>query len=150
MQMNSDEIVVRYRQAKDQRAQIKILAELNNCSKGDIEEILKVAGCELPSKGGRPKKMVETPESHAAPIETPESSAKTLAQVDLAEIDRTRQRLAAEKLTLEDVLDIFVGALTDWREVPDEIDRETAAKTTLAYMAGVADAYQAIHGPIRR
>ena len=39
MDMSNDEIVVRYRQAKEKGKQIKILADLNACS---IEDILKV------------------------------------------------------------------------------------------------------------
>lgn len=40
MQMKPDEIVVRYKQAKDKTAQLKILAELNACTVDGIINIL--------------------------------------------------------------------------------------------------------------
>ena len=40
MQMKPDEIVVRYRQAKDKTEQLKILAELNDCTVDGIINIL--------------------------------------------------------------------------------------------------------------
>lgn len=44
MDMNPEEIVVRYRQAKHKGKQIKILAELNACTVDDILEILTKHG----------------------------------------------------------------------------------------------------------
>ena len=44
MQMSNDEIVMRYRQAKDKGEQVKILAELNNCPVERIIGILTANG----------------------------------------------------------------------------------------------------------
>lgn len=52
MHMNSDEIVVRYRQAKKKREQIKILAELNACSTDDIIDVLVDNGITRKQLGG--------------------------------------------------------------------------------------------------
>ena len=50
MFMSNDEICVRYRQAKDKKAQIKILADLNATSKQEIISVLESAGIPLPEK----------------------------------------------------------------------------------------------------
>lgn len=53
MYMTSDEICVRYRQAKDKKAQIRILADLNAASKQEIISVLEAAGIPLPEKPAR-------------------------------------------------------------------------------------------------
>lgn len=55
MQMSVAEIVREYRTAKDQRAQVKILAELNACSPDYIKKILQENGVPVPQRG-RPAK----------------------------------------------------------------------------------------------
>ena len=67
------------------------------------------------------------------------------------ETPETPRTIKDSKTTmLEDVLDIFVGAIEDFREAPEEIDRPELAKSTLSYMCGVVDAFKAINGPIIR
>ncbi|MBQ0111750.1 MAG: DUF1599 domain-containing protein [Bacteroidales bacterium] len=44
MEMTNEEIVLRYRRSDNQRDQIKILSELNDCDKADIQVILKENG----------------------------------------------------------------------------------------------------------
>ena len=55
MQMSAAEIVREYRTAKDQRAQVKILAELNACSPDHIKKILQENGepVSLPQRPAR-------------------------------------------------------------------------------------------------
>ena len=50
--MNKNEIINEYRQAKNKRAQIDILAELNAVPKERIEAILAEGGVELPKRPG--------------------------------------------------------------------------------------------------
>ena len=49
MTMTKDEIVRDYKAAKTPAKQITVLADLNACSKQEIVEILREAGCELPA-----------------------------------------------------------------------------------------------------
>ena len=49
------EIVRNYRQAKDPKAQIRVLAELNACTKDEIMAVLREAGEELPGEAGTRK-----------------------------------------------------------------------------------------------
>ncbi len=71
MEMTNEEIVRNYRQAKDQRAQIRILAELNVCGTARIvdiltdggipaEELPKIRMTKDPRPAGRPKKAKPT------------------------------------------------------------------------------------------
>lgn len=53
MQMSEQEIVKSYEKATKKRDQIKILSELNACSREDIREILRAHGCEVPATGNR-------------------------------------------------------------------------------------------------
>ena len=51
MQMSDAEIVRSYREAKDKRSQVGVLAELNACNKDLIREILKHNGINAPKPG---------------------------------------------------------------------------------------------------
>lgn len=145
LHMTEGEIVARYNQAKNRMAQIKILAELNSCDKGEIVDVLKARGCELP--GQYTKKKVETPEAAMRQPETPEASELTEPAKDWR---REYQRAAAGKIAAEDVLNLIFGVLEDLRELPDEADAEQSMKSVLSYIAGAADAYKALQGPIVR
>lgn len=65
MEMTNGEIITSYRQAKDKKKQIEVLADLNMCSKDEIVEILKEQGVphrELPrNRGGNIVKEIPTP-----------------------------------------------------------------------------------------
>lgn len=69
MTMTNEEIVREYRQAAHPAQQIRILADLNECKKKAIVEILREAGCELPSyynKQPKPPQPEPEPEPAAA------------------------------------------------------------------------------------
>ena len=53
MQMTESEIVRSYNHAENRQKQIKILSELNACSKAQIREILERNGYEVPHYGNR-------------------------------------------------------------------------------------------------
>lgn len=53
MQMTESEIIKSYNHAENRQKQIKILSELNACSKAQIREILERNGCEVPHYGNR-------------------------------------------------------------------------------------------------
>ena len=59
MQMTEAEIVKSYQRAEKKREQIKILAELNDCPKQDIRDILEKNGEEVPKTGNRYTKIKE-------------------------------------------------------------------------------------------
>ena len=47
MQMTENEIVSHYKRNGEKNSQIQILADLNGCSKEEIQDILKRNGCEI-------------------------------------------------------------------------------------------------------
>ena len=61
MTMTKDEIVRDYKAAKTPAKQIAVLADLNVCTKKEIVEILREAGCELPAYYNKKPKQ-EKPE----------------------------------------------------------------------------------------
>ena len=90
--------------------------------------------------------------------ETPEAAIKEAMQPETTESPGASRNALLEALVksnkkvtvLEDILDIFAGAIEDFRETPEEVDRIKLAEATLSYMAGVVDAFKAINGPIIR
>lgn len=71
MNMSVDEICRNYRQAKDKKEQIKILADLNCTSKDEIIKVLVDCG-EMEPPESRPKK---TSKKHAAKLPEPVAQA---------------------------------------------------------------------------
>lgn len=96
--MTESEIVRNYREAKNKREQVNILADLNCCSKEEITEILLnngVSSQELPKKR-KPRKKPEESSKHSA-IDT---VASVLAQ-RIKEIDKELQEHGAVVESLE-------------------------------------------------
>lgn len=58
MQMTDGEVVLNIMQAKDQKAQITICADLNCCSEEKIKDILKAQGVDLRSLKGAAKPRI--------------------------------------------------------------------------------------------
>ena len=71
MQMTNGEIVASYRQAKNKKEQVKILAELNCCTQDEIKKILLEGGLdvrELPrNRAATTKATAESKATYSAP-----------------------------------------------------------------------------------
>lgn len=80
MEMTKGEITRAYREAHNKSEQIKILADLNECDKSEIEKILKDAGHEIPTRGRKPKAKAPA-EPKRAKIK-PKTTPKTEEKVD--------------------------------------------------------------------
>ena len=87
MEMSNEEIVRRYRQAKNKRSQVNILAQLNCCSKDEIIEVLKQEGItdkQLPraerSDKGKKKPGEPTEEAKETEITAPLEKQETNSQ----------------------------------------------------------------------
>lgn len=81
MEMTTDEIVRSFREAKDRRKQVTILAELNDCSVEEIRSTLVAGGIswrELPRAGKAP---------NVATTEDPSGSRKSPPQAEIAPED---------------------------------------------------------------
>lgn len=131
MDMKPDEIVVRYRQAKHKAEQIKILADLNDCSVDDIIRVLvnhgdyapralnKVRGdakklpkmaeptAEEPEETAEEVQQAE-PEPTIKPIETPIDNALSVIKKQIDDINVEISALNRRKQAIIDKLrDIF-------------------------------------------
>lgn len=110
--MPDDELTVMWRQAKDQREQVKILAELNGVSTAVMAEKLRGLGCELP----------ELPASwlHGVP--------PLKAKDPIFDLDRARALFAEGKSDLEiaEMLGCSVSQFAVWRR-KNGLRRDTGA-----------------------
>lgn len=66
--MSHNEILASYRQAKDKKKQIKILAELNLCGEKDIVRILEEQGEVIPKPERKPKTAKDVPDVPEPPV----------------------------------------------------------------------------------
>jgi fructose-1,6-bisphosphatase len=115
MQMTDGEVVLNIMQAKDQKAQISICADLNCCSEERIKDILKAQGVDLrtlksekkkhiaESKSHKPRKKSVNAEKKSAngemkTITLPEAMAAIRAELD--EINRQQYELDMRKADL--------------------------------------------------
>ena len=99
--MPDDELTVMWRQAKDQREQVKILAELNGVSTAVMAEKLTALGCQLP----------ELPAAWLRGV--PPLKAKD----PIFDLDRARALFAEGKSDLEiaEILGCSVDKFARWR-----------------------------------
>lgn len=97
MQMTDGEVVMNVMQAKDQRGQITICADLNCCSEEKIKDILKAQGVDLRSLKGAAKPRIPHGVKHK-PHKKPANAEKNPANAEKksvnAEPDPTAQALA--------------------------------------------------------
>lgn len=111
MQMTNGEIVKSYKEAKEKKKQIEILAQLNACPVANIREILISEGVQFP--GPKPKK----PESSTAetPAEAPKE--KTVPEaVNIAVIEKLtaiQQKISALEDEIEK-LNNTAAVLNSW------------------------------------
>ena len=110
--MDDGELIVMWRQAKDQREQVKILAELNGVSTAVMAEKLRGLGCELP----------ELPSSwlHGVP--------PLKAKDPIFDMDRARALFAEGKsdLDIAEMLGCSVSQFAVWRR-KNGLRRDTGA-----------------------
>ena len=159
--MPKDEIVMRYRQAADQKKQIAILAYLNMCSKAEIAEVLREAGESVSGNYGSRK--IRTPEADMQQPETPEDGVVPVRSEDVApeskieKIRRAPERMvtpemreaAKQRIIAEDMLDMVFSAVDAYMDAPAENEIGSEA-VFFGYIIGLKDAYKAICGPIVR
>jgi ribosomal protein L16 Arg81 hydroxylase len=108
MEMNENEIVKNYRESKNKKQQIDILADMNCCSPEQIKEILKKNGVDLRGGNYRAKKE-----------ETPKEDAKAASPVPERKIEIPEEQIVKNKLprivrkTLEEDLDFIEEQLKE-------------------------------------
>ncbi len=95
--MSNDEIVVRYRQAKNKGEQVKILAELNDCSVEQIIGILVAGGIDHRCFSMLRRKMNQEAAEKKIPYKKPEIIPAPPKKITLADA------MAAIRAELDDI-----------------------------------------------
>lgn len=95
MTMAAEEIVREYREARNKKAQIKILADLNLCTKDEIIEVLRSKGVEIPEKKTKQKPDVTQKSDVAAgaPVEKEPVKEAPLAMPEIVKEAITKQMI---------------------------------------------------------
>jgi ribosomal protein L16 Arg81 hydroxylase len=120
MEMNENEIVRSYRESKNKKQQIDILADINCCKPEQIKEILKKNGVDLRGGNYRAKKeetpkeetmkenvlerKIEIPEEQIVKDKLPRIVRKTLEE-DLDFIEEQLKELIEKKITIKKFLE---------------------------------------------
>ena len=120
MQMTDGEVVMNVMQAKDQKAQIKICAQLNAVPEDDIKEILKKNGVDLRKLKTEKKKNIHgikhKPHTNPANVKkNPVNADITVAQACATLIARVAE-LAKQKKAIEKELEEIeaqIGRVSD-------------------------------------
>ena len=120
MHMKADEIVMRYRQAKNKAEQLKILADLNACSTDDIITVL----CDN-SNGQYKPQFFNTAKRKLRQLDVQQDgqmiSAPAVEQADSGQPDLLDKRL------VDSALDIIRAELADIRKQQYRLDMRKAA-----------------------
>lgn len=118
MQMTDGEVVLNIMQAKDQKAQISICADLNCCSEDRIKEILKKEGIDLRTLK-TVKKQIDHGTKHKIPANVKKNPANaekiTVAQACATLVARVAE-LAKQKKAIEKELEEIeaqIGRVSD-------------------------------------
>ena len=119
MTMSDADIVKEYREAKDKKAQIGILADLNTCSRDEIKEIL-IKGGVSPKELPRNRKKKDSTEQPCSPRISPEHRSDvirsalrcyrehTISEMRKAE-EEYQSKVAACVQTLDDINQILTS-----------------------------------------
>lgn len=133
MDMKPDEIVVRYRQAKDKAAQLKILADLNDCTVDGIINVLCEHGGYKPqffntakiklkkqkdtasTVGNAALGVPQTQEKQYHPNETNSvDSALDILRAEIAELNRQQYALDMRKAELYQKISNALDVMRGW------------------------------------
>ncbi|MBP5432123.1 hypothetical protein [Ruminococcus sp.] len=108
MQMTDGEVVMNVMQAKDQRGQITICADLNCCSEEKIKDILKAQGVDLRSLKGAAKPRIPHGVKHK-PHKKPANAEK---KSPLAELNERIDSLVRQRAGIDDEINYLKAELT--------------------------------------
>lgn len=118
MQMTDGEVVMNIMQAKDQRGQITICADLNCCSEEKIKDILKAQGVDLRSLKGVKRHIDHGTKHkpHKMPYKEPEiipcPPANAEKKSPLAELNERIESLIKQKAGIESEIEDLRTQLT--------------------------------------
>ncbi|MCM1256491.1 MAG: hypothetical protein NC307_01400 [Roseburia sp.] len=125
MNMTSNEIVRQYKEGKNQREQIKILADMNLCEKEEIEKILLDNGCRIP--GQNPKKKIQNesaePEENIPAKEPQEKNphAPGTKETGFQVPDKVKELVNAKMVRLQEAIDAYQKKIKEYETEMEEL-----------------------------
>lgn len=125
MDMTPDEIVVRYRQAKDKAEQLQILADLNCCTVDGIINVLCEHGGYKPQFFNKAKVKLKKQIPYKKPEIIPEppkqepeketvDSALDILRAEIAELNRQQYQLDMKKAELYQKISNALDVMRGW------------------------------------
>lgn len=131
MEMTASEIVTSYKEAKDKKSQITILAQLNCCDDFTITECLRKNGVDVeePKRRGRPS----TKETKKTETKNVENAFQSAAKIKEAEEDLNRlNKILSIPKVVRKVCDDRIAEITNMI-----IELEKERDTLLDFLNGV-------------
>lgn len=125
MDMKPDEIVMRYRQAKDKAEQLQILADLNDCTVDGIINVLCEHGGYKPQFFNKAKVKLKKQIPYKKPEIIPEppkqqpeketvDSALDILRAEIAELNRQQYQLDMRKAELYQKISNALDVMRGW------------------------------------
>ena len=125
MDMKPDEIVMRYRQAKDKAEQLQILADLNDCTVDGIINVLCEHGGYKPQFFNKAKVKLKKQIPYKKPEIIPEppkqepeketvDSALDVLRAEIAELNRQQYQLDMRKAELYQKINNALDVMRGW------------------------------------
>lgn len=112
MQMTDGEVVMNIMQAKDQRGQITICADLNCCSEEKIKDILKAQGVDLRSLKGVKRHIDHGTKHKKNPANVKKNPVNSEKKSPLAELNERIESLIKQKAGIESEIEDLRVQLT--------------------------------------
>lgn len=125
MNMTENEIVRQYKEGKDKREQIKILADMNLCEKEEIEKILTDNGCRIPAQ--TPKKNPKNESSEVTEdIQKKEPQEKPYAagikESGFHVPDKVKELVNAKMVRLQETIDAYQEKIKEYETEMEELN----------------------------
>lgn len=130
MQMTDGEVVMNIMQAKDQRSQITICADLNCCSEEKIKDILKANDIDLRTLRGAAHKRVAETKKHKprkVPYKKPEIIPGPPANAVKNDENAEKKSANSETDPIVSALATLYARVAELRQKRDEIEAELVA-----------------------
>lgn len=126
MNMTENEIIRQYKEAKDKREQVKILADMNLCEVEEIEKILKDNGQRLPVRHLKKKPQNEPseetediPAPAIEPLEKPYAAGTKSGGFHVP--DKVKELVDAKMVRLQEAIDIYREKIKEYETELEEL-----------------------------
>ena len=124
MNMTENEIVRQYKEGKNQREQIKILADMNLCENEEIEKILMANGCDIPKNNPKVKRRnVSQKEKESIPAKELQEKqhAAEAKESEFQVPDKVKELVNAKMVRLQEAIDAYQEKIREYETEMEEL-----------------------------